>query len=293
MNAQGWLAERFEANRTHLRAVAYRMLGSLSEADDAVQEAWLKLSRAETSGVENLGGWLTTVVARVCLDMLRSRKSRREEPMGAHLPEPIVSRGEGSNPEHEALIADSVGLALLVVLETLSPAERVAFVLHDLFDLPFDEIAPLVGRSPTAARQLASRARRRVRGAGGVPDADPARQSEVVGAFLAASRGGDFEGLLTLLDPDVVLRADPGAVPPGGSRVVHGATAVARLFSGRAQAAQPALINGAAGLVWAPGGKPRVVFGFTMAHGKILGIDLVADAERLRKVDVVILDHRG
>ena len=183
--------------------------------------------------------------------------------------------------------------ARLVVLETLSPAERVAFVLHDLFDLPFDEIAPIVGRSPTAARQLASRARRRVRGAGGVPDADPARQSEVVGAFLAASRGGDFEGLLALLDPDVVLRADPGAVPPGGSRVVHGATAVARLFSGRAQAAQPALINGAAGLVWAPGGKPRVVFGFTMAHGKILGIDLVADAKRLRKVDVVILDHRG
>ena len=208
MDEHEWLAEQFEANRTHLRAVAYRMLGSLSEADDAVQEAWLRLSRSDTSGVENLGGWLTTVVARVCLDMLRSRKSRREEPLGAHVPDPMVSREDGIDPEHEALLADSVGLALLVVLETLAPAERVAFVLHDMFDLPFDEIAPIVGRSPTAARQLASRARRRVQGAATVPDADLTRQREVVDAFLAASRGGDFDALLALLDPDVVLRAD-------------------------------------------------------------------------------------
>src|SRR2546422_7132498 len=289
MNAQGWLAERFEANRTHLRAVAYRMLGSLSEADDAVQEAWLKLSRAETSGVENLGGWLTTVVARVCLDMLRSRKSRREEPMGAYLPEPIVSRGEGSNPEHEALIADSVGLALLVVLETLSPAERVAFVLHDLFDLPFDESAPIVGRSPTAARQLASRARRRVQGAATVPDADPTRQRKVVDAFLAASRGGAFDALLAVLDPDVVLRADRAAVQAGASRGVRGAPAVAKQFSGRARGAQPALVNGAVGLVWAPRGRPHVVFGFTITHGKIGEIDLVADPERLRQLDLAVL----
>src|SRR5213596_435811 len=246
MDEHEWLAEQFEAYRTHLRAVAYRMLGDLTEADDAVQESWLHLSRSDTSGVENLGGWLTTVVARVCLDMLRSRNSRREEPLGVHVPDPIVSREDGMDPEQEALLADSVGLALLVVLDTLNPAERLAFVLHDLFAVPFDEIAPIVGRSPTATRQLASRARRRVRAGGAAPERSVLRQREVVDAFLAASRGGDFEGLLTLLDPDVVLRADPGAVPPGGSRVVHGATAVARLFSGRAQAAQPALINGAA-----------------------------------------------
>ena len=227
MDEHEWLAERFEANRTHLRAVAYRMLGSLSEADDAVQEAWLRLSRSDTSGVENLGGWLTTVVARVCLDMLRSRKSRREEPLDAHVPEPIVSREDGIDPEHEALLADSVGLALLVVLETLAPAERLAFVLHDMFAVPFDEIAPIVGRSPTAARQLASRARRRVQGAATVPDADLTRQREVVDAFLAASRGGDFDALLAVLDPDVVLRADRAAVPAGASREVRGAAAVA------------------------------------------------------------------
>ena len=216
MDEHDWLAERFEENRTHLRAVAYRMLGSLSEADDAVQESWLRLSRSDTSGVENLGGWLTTVVARVCLDMLRSRKSRREEPLDVHVPEPIVSREAGTDPEHEALLADSVGLALLVVLETLAPAERLAFVLHDMFAVPFDEIAPIVGRSPAAARQLASRARRRVQGCGrALPDADLTRQREVVDAFLAAARGGDFDALLAVLDPDVVLRADRAAVPAG------------------------------------------------------------------------------
>src|SRR3954469_23402100 len=208
MDEHEWLAQRFEENRTHLRAVAYRMLGSLSEADDAVQETWLRLGRSETSGVENLGGWLTTVVARVCLDMLRSRKSRREQPLGALLPEPIVSRVDAIDPEHEALLADSVGLALLVVLQTLAPAERLAFVLHDMFAVPFEEIAPIVGRSPTAARQLASRARRRVREAAPVPDADLDTQREVLAAFLAAARGGDFQALLEVLDPDVVLRAD-------------------------------------------------------------------------------------
>src|SRR5207247_2122857 len=267
MEDRGWLATRFEENRTHLKAVAYRMLGSVSEAEDAVQDAWPRLSRSDTSGVENLDGWLTTIVARVCLDMLRSRKSRREEPLGAQAPEMIVSREEGVDPEREALLADSVGLALLVVLETLTPAERVAFVLHDMFDLPFDEIAPVVGRSPAAARQLASRARRRVRGAATAPDADLTRRREIVDAFLAASRGGDFDALLALLDPDVVLRADPAAVRAGATREVRGAAAVADTFSGRARFAQPALVNGAVGAVWAPGGQPRVVFGFTITHG--------------------------
>src|SRR5438093_6216729 len=225
MNERDWLAERFEEHRTHLRAVAYRMVGSLSEADDAVQEAWLRLGRTDASEVENLGGWLTTVVARVSLNMLRSRRVRREEPLGVHLPEPIVDRADGTDPEHEALLADSVGLALLVVLETLAPAERLAFVLHDMFAVPFDEIAAIVGRSPTAARQLASRARRRVRGAAPVPDADLTRQREVVDAFLAAARGGDFDALVAVLDPDVVLRGDRGAVPPGASREVRGARA--------------------------------------------------------------------
>jgi RNA polymerase sigma factor (sigma-70 family) len=289
MDEHDWLAERFEENRTRLRAVAYRMLGSLSEADDAVQEAWLRLSRSETSDVENLSGWLTTVVARVCLDMLRSRGSRREEPLGAHVPEPIVSREDGIDPEHEALLADSVGPALLVVLETLAPPERIAFVLHDMFAVPFDEIAPIVGRSPASARQLASRARRRVRGAGTVPDADLTRQREVVDAFLAASRGGDFDALLAVLDPDVVLRADRAAVQMGASREVRGAAAVADTFSGRARAAQPALVNGAVGLVWATGGRPRIVFGFTITRGKIVEIDLVADPDRLRQLDMAIL----
>ncbi|MFL5666959.1 MAG: RNA polymerase sigma factor SigJ [Ktedonobacteraceae bacterium] len=284
-----WLAEQFEANRTHLRAVAYRMLGSLNEADDAVQESWLHLSRSDTSGVENLGGWLTTVVARVCLDMLRSRGSRREEPLGVHVPDPIVSREDGIDPEHEALLADSVGLALLVVLDTLNPAERLAFVLHDLFAVPFDEIAPIVGRSPTAARQLASRARRRVQGAATVPDVDLTRQREVVDAFLAASRGGDFDALLAVLDPDVVLRADRAAEHTGASREVRGAPAVAKQFSGRARSAQPALVNGAVGVVWAPRGQPRVVFGFTITRGKIVEIDMLADPERLRQLNLEVL----
>jgi RNA polymerase sigma factor (sigma-70 family) len=290
MDKYEWLAERFEAKRPHLQAVAYRMLGSLSEADDAVQESWLHLSRSGTSGVENLGGWLTTVVARVCLDMLRSRNSRREEPLEASVTEPIISREDGIDPEYEALLADSVGLALLVVLDTLNPAERLAFVLHDMFDVPFDEIAPIVDRSPTAARQLASRARRRVRGAATVPDTDLTRQREIVGAFLAASRSGDFDALLAALDPDVVLRADHAAVHAGASSEVRGAPAVARQFSGRARSAQPALVNGAAGALWAPGGRPRVVFGFTITRGKIVAIDLVADPERLRQLDVAVLD---
>ncbi len=290
MDEHDWLAEQFEANRTHLRAVAYRMLGSRSEADDAVQEAWLRLSRADTSQVDNLGGWLTTIVARVSLDMLRSRKSRREEPIGVHLPDPVVSAQDGMDPEHQALLADSVGLALLVVLETLGPAERLAFVLHDMFAVPFDEIATIAGCSPTAARQLASRARRRVQGAATVPDTDLTRQRAVVGAFLAASRGGDFDALLAMLDPDVVLRSDSAAVQVGASREVRGAPAVAEQFSGRARAAQPALVNGVAGAVWAPGGEPRVVFGFTITHGKIVAIDLLADPERLRELDVAVLD---
>ncbi len=290
MDEHEWLAERFEANRARLRAVAYRMLGSLTEADDAVQESWLRLSRSEMSGVENLGGWLTTVVARVCLDLLRSRKSRREEPLDTRVSDPIARREEGTDPEHEAVLADSVGLALLVVLQTLAPAERVAFVLHDMFDLPFDEIAPIVGRSPAAARQLASRARRRVQGAATVPDADLTRQREVVDAFLAASRGGKFDALLAVLDPDVVLRADRAAVQAGAAREVRGAGAVASTFAGRARAAQRALVNGAAGLVWAPGGRPRVVFGFTIASGKIIDIELIADPKRLRQLDLAVLN---
>ncbi len=290
MDKQDWLAERFEANRTNLRAVAYRMLGSLTEADDAVQESWLRLSRSDTSGVQNLGGWLTTVVARVCLDMLRSRKSRREEPLDPRVHDLIVSREDGIDPEHQVLLADSVGLALLVVLETLAPAERVAFVLHDMFDLPFDEIAPIVGRSPAAARQLASRARRRVQGAATAPDPDVSRQRQVVDAFLAASRGGSFAALLALLDPDVVLRADRTAVRAGALREVRGAAAVANTFSGRARTAQPALVNGAAGAVWAPGGRPRVVFGFTITRGKIVGIEMLADPERLGQLDLVVLN---
>jgi RNA polymerase sigma factor (sigma-70 family) len=297
MDKRQWLAERFEANRTHLRAVAYRILGSRSEADDAVQEAWLRLSRSDTSEVENLSGWLTTVVSRVCLDMLRSRASRREEPLDTNGPEPTPAfagaKGDhGSDPEREALLADSVGLALLVVLETLTPAERVAFVLHDMFDLPFDEIASIVGRSPTAARQLASRARRRVQGAAPAGEADRSRQRQIVDAFLAASRGGDFNALLALLDPEVVLRADQAAVQAGAPSEIRGAPDVAKTFAGRARVAKPALVNGAAGLVWAPGGRPRVVFGFTIDEGKIVAIDLVADPEQLRALDLVILDDR-
>jgi RNA polymerase sigma factor (sigma-70 family) len=288
MDERDWLAQRFEENRTHLRAVAFRMLGSISEAEDAVQESWLRLSRSDTSDVENLRGWLTTVVARVSLDMLRSRKSRREDPLDPELPEPIVSPVDGTDPEHEALLADSLGPALLVVLDTLPPAERLAFVLHDLFAVPFDEIADIVGRTPAAARQLASRARRRVQGVT-PPDADRTRQREVVDAFLAASRGGDFDALLALLDPDVVLRADSAAVIAGAPGEVVGAAAVAETFSGRARAAQPADIDGTAGAVWAQGGKPRVVFGFTIEHGKIVEIELLADPARLGELDLVIL----
>jgi RNA polymerase sigma factor (sigma-70 family) len=286
------LVERFEAHRAHLRAVAYRMLGSLGEADDAVQEAWLRLSRSDTKGVENLGGWLTVVVARVCLDMLRSRKARREDPLGVHMPKPNVSRQDGIEPEHEALLADSVGLALLVVLDTLAPAERLAFVLHDMFGVPFDEIAPIVGRSPAAARKLASRARRRVQGAATVPEADLARQREVVNAFLAASRGGDFDALLAVLDPDVVVRADPAAVPPGAAREVRGARAVAEqalTFSRRARFAQLALVNGAVGLIVAPRGRLIVVMVFTVRRGKIVKIDVLADPARLRQLDLAVL----
>jgi RNA polymerase sigma-70 factor (ECF subfamily) len=295
MDEHDFLAEQFEENRTHLRAVAYRMLGSLGETEDAVQEAWLRLSRSDTSGIENLGGWLTTVVGRVCLDMLRSRRSRREEPLGeplgARFPDPIVGRQGGIDPEHEALLSDSVGLALLVVLETLSPAERLAFVLHDMFAVPFGEIAPIVGRSPAASRQLASRARRRVRGAATVPDADLNRQREVVDAFLAAARGGDFDALVAVLDPDVVLRSDRGAVPAGASREVRGAPAVARRAAKeRARAARPALVNGAVGVVVAPRGRLLMVLGFTIRGGKIVEIDAIADPARLRKLDLAVLD---
>jgi RNA polymerase sigma-70 factor (ECF subfamily) len=289
MDEHDWMAERFEEHRTHLRAVAYRMLGSPTEADDAVQESWIRLSRTGASGVENLGGWLTTVTARVCLDMLRSRRSRREDPVGAKVPEPTVGRPEAAGPEQEVLLADSVGLALLVVLETLAPAERVAFVLHDMFDLPFDQIGPIVGRSPAAARQLASRARRRVQGAATDPDADLARQQEVVDAFLAASRGGDFGALVAVLDPEVVLRADAAAVRAGASGEVHGAAEVAGTFSGRARAVRPALVNGACGAVWLQRGQPRMVFGFTISGGKIAAIDMLAEPERIRQLDLVVL----
>jgi RNA polymerase sigma-70 factor (ECF subfamily) len=288
-----WLGERFEENRTHLRAVAYRMLGSLSEADDAVQETWLRLSHADTGDIQNLGGWLTTVVARVCLDILRARKAHGEVPFGVRVPEPIVGRADRFNPEHDALLADSVGLALLVVLETLDPAERLAFVLHDMFALPFDEIAPLVGRSPQAARQLASRARRRVQGAP-VPDAELTRQREVVDAFLAAARGGDIDALLAVLDPDVVVRADRGAVAPGAPREVRGARAVAEqamTFSRLGQFARPVLVNGAAGLVsWLPNGQLFSIMGFTVRRGKIVEIDILVDPARLRQLDLTILN---
>ena len=291
MDEDDFLAERFEENRTHLRAVAYRMLGSLSEADDAVQETWLRLSRSDTSGVENLGGWLTTVVARVCLDMLRSRKSRREESLGARVSGPMAVRAEGADPEQEALLSDSVGLALLVVLETLTPAERLAFVLHDMFSVPFDEIAPIVGRSPDAARQLASRARRRVRGADASHDQDLTRQREVVDAFLAAARDGDFDALVAVLDPDVVLRSDRAALPADAPREVRGAPAVARrALVGRARAARPALVDGAVGVIVTPRGRLLMVLDFKIRDGKIVEIDAVADPERLNQLDLALLD---
>jgi RNA polymerase sigma-70 factor (ECF subfamily) len=291
MHERDWLAERFEEHRAHLRAVAYRMLGSLSEADDAVQEAWLRLNRTDASAVENMGGWLTSVVARISLNMLRSRRARREAPLEGRLPDPIVDSADGVDPEHEALLADSVGLALLVVLDTLSPPERLAFVLHDIFAVPFDEIAPVVDRSPEAARQLASRARRRVRAERTVPDADVEQQREVVDAFLAAAREGDFERLVAVLDPDVVLRADFG--PAGRSREVRGAAAVAGQATGYGQVGldlRPALINGAAGIVAFLHGRPFSVGAVTVRNGRIVELDFLADPERLERLDLTVLD---
>jgi RNA polymerase sigma-70 factor (ECF subfamily) len=287
MDEQDWLADRFEERRAHLRAVAYRMLGSLAEADDAVQDTWLRVSRSGAGNVENLGAWLTTIVARVCLNVLRSRSTRREEELGPHLPDPEVR-----SPEDEALLADSVSLALLVVLDTLTPSERLAFVLHDMFQLPFDEIAPMVDCSPAAARQLASRARRRVKGAEiPAPDADLARQRQVVDAFFQAARGGDFDALVALLDPDVVLRSDTGGRRPGIPSVIQGAAAVARQARPVPNSELlPATVNGAPGVVVTVGGRPIVVMGFIVAGGRILEIDAIADPARVRRVAAAVLD---
>jgi len=288
------LARRFEEHRPRLRAVAYRMLGSLSEADDAVQDTWLRASRADTSGVENLGGWLTTVVARVCLNLLRSRESRREEPLDLQLFDRAAGQESGGDPEQEALMADSVGLALLVVLDTLAPAERLAFVLHDMFAVPFDDIAPMIDRSPAATRQLASRARRRVKGATPLPAADISRQRGVVAAFLAATRGGDFDALVALLDPDVVLRADRAVLPSPGPVVVRGARTVAQgamAAMARAQATEAALINGAVGLVMAPLGRLLLVLRFTVDGDLITAIDVVAEPDRLGGLDLAVLGN--
>jgi RNA polymerase sigma factor (sigma-70 family) len=294
MDERDFLAQQFEEHRPHLRAVAYRMLGSTAEADDAVQEAWLRLSRSDPGEIDNLGGWLTTVVARVCLNALRARRRHGEEPLGPHVPDPVIDAADGSSPEHEALLADSVGLALLVVLETLPPAERLAFVLHDMFGVPFDEIAPIVDRSPEAARQLASRARRRVRGAAPKPDPDRSRQRGVVDAFFAASRNGDFEALVAVLDPDVVLRADGGVLRPDATVVVRGAGTVARralMFSRMAPHVRPALVNGTPGVVVIPpDGKVFSIMAFTVADGKIVEIDALADPERLAAVDLSALE---
>jgi len=290
MGEQNFLADRFEANRGHLRAVAYRMLGSRSEAEDAVQEAWLRLNRTDTGEIKNLGGWLTTVVARICLDMLRVRKSRREEELGPQVPEPAA---DNENGEEE--IADSVGAALMIVLDTLSPAERLAFVLHDMFAVPFEDIAPIVGRAPAAARQLASRARRRVQGASArqdadTPEVDLGRQRAVVDAFLVASKTGDFEALLTVLDPDVVFRSDAAAVKMGGAAELRGAEAVANTFKGRAQAAQPAVVDGAMAIAVVFGGQLRIVLELRFAGERIAGIQAVADPERIKGLDVAILN---
>lgn len=293
MTNEDVLAEQFEANRAHLRAVAYRMLGSAIEADDAVQETWLRLSRSDAAAIQNLGGWLTTAVARNCLDMLRARSSRREEQLDDDRGEPneaalrAAGNHNAANPEQQVVLADSLGLALLVVLETLTPAERLAFVLHDLFAVPFDEIAPIVDRSPAAARQLASRARRRVQGAHSDADADLSRHRAIVDAFLAASRDGDLAGLLALLDPDVVVRADAVARAGGAMHGIHGAQAVAATFSGRAQTAKRAMVDGAPGATWAPGGKPRVAFAFTIRAGLIVAIDFLADPERVAGVVLI------
>jgi RNA polymerase sigma-70 factor (ECF subfamily) len=291
MNEREWLAERFEEHRTRLRAVAYRMLGSVSEADDALQEAWLRLNRTDATDLENLGAWLTTVVARISLNMLRSRKTRREEPLADGLPDPLVDRADGLDPEHQAQLADSLGLALLVVLDTLTPPERLAFVLHDIFAMPFDEIAPIVDRSPEAARQLASRARRRVRAERTVPDADLKTQREVIDAFLAAARDGDFDRLVAVLDPDVVLRQDFG---PARRREIRGAEAVAGQALSYAQIEldiRPALINGLAGAVAFLHGQPFSIGAVTVRNGKIAELDFLADPERLRRVDLTSLDN--
>ena len=291
MEQEDWLAREFEDHRPHLRAVAYRMLGSLTEADDAVQDAWLRLTRADRSDVENLRAWLTTVVARVALNMLRSRNTRREQPLDVHVPDPVVGSADGTDPEHEVLLADSVGLALLVVLETLSPAERLAFVLHDTFGVPFDDIAPLVQRSPEAARQLASRARRRVRGAVPSPDADLPAQWEIVEAFESAARNGDFDALVAVLDPDVVLRADGGAT--GLSRHLRGADAVAGqalLWSRTDLVLRRALVNGTPGTVAIRDGRPFSVGAFTVRNGRIVEIDFLADPDRVAQLQLNVLD---
>jgi RNA polymerase sigma factor (sigma-70 family) len=293
MDATQALAERFQEHRSRLRAVAYRMLGSLSEADDAVQEAWLRLSGAAAKDVENLGGWLTTVVARVCLNMLRSRRARLEVPLDPHVPDPVVSPEAGVEPEDEALLADSVGLALLVVLDALPPAERLALVLHDMFAVPFEEIGPMVGRSAAAARQLASRARRRIQQAP-TPDPDPSRQRAAVDAFFAAARGGDFQALVAVLDPEVVLRSDRGTLP--GSAVVRGPQAVAAqalLFADPSRIVHPALVNGAAGVVITVDSKPVAIVGFTVANDRIVAIDALADPERIGSLDLGFLDDRS
>jgi len=293
MDETEWQADRFEEDRAHLRSVAYRMLGSISEADDAVQDTWLRMSRAGASGVENIGGWLTTIVGRVSLNMLRSRNTRREESLDVRVPDPVIVPEGSLQPDEEALLADSVSLELLVVLDTLAPAERLAFVLHDMFALPFEEIAPMVGRSPAAARQLASRARRRVKGADvPAPDPDLARQRDVVDAFFLAARGGDFDALVALLDPDVVLRADGGTGRPAASRVIHGRAAVAGqalMFALPDAELRPALVNGAAGVVVTFAGQPVSVMGFTVAEGKVLEIDAIADPERVRRIAAAVL----
>ncbi|MBA1347316.1 sigma-70 family RNA polymerase sigma factor [Rhizobium sp. WYCCWR 11146] len=287
MDEKKWLTEEFEANRAHLRAAAYRMLGSRSEAEDAVQEAWLRLSRTDTTGVGNLGGWLTTVVARICLDMLRARKTRREEPLEAPVHAGIAD--PANDPEREAAFADSVGLALLVVLQTLAPAERVAFVLHDMFDLPFDEIAPIIGRSSAATRQLASRARRRVQGVDEAPDVDFGRKRTIAEAFLTASRNGDLEGLIAVLAPDVVFRPDATAARFGTIGEMRGAAHVAEAFKGRAQAAEIANVGGELGFVVEIQGQLRVVVALTIVDGRIASIDAIADPDHLERLDYSIL----
>ncbi|HEV3334224.1 MAG TPA: sigma-70 family RNA polymerase sigma factor [Bryobacteraceae bacterium] len=294
MNENEWWAQQFEKNRGHLRAVAYRMLGSLSEAEDAVQETWLRLSRSEAAGIENLGGWLTTVVARVCLDTLRSRASRREEALEGGVSQPVGNRPGVSDPEQEMLLADSIGVALLVVLDRLTPAERIAFVLHDTFDVSFDEIAAIVGRSPDAARQLASRARHRVRGAKTSSQTDLNQQRHVVDAFLAALRAGDVEGLITVLDPEVAVRVDEAAARPGAPREIRGARNWARgavAFAHLARAAQSMLVDGAVGLVWAPNGRLSRALRFTITSGKIVDVDIIADPARLRELDLAVLEE--